>query len=54
MRLHFAYDGLLDARENGAVVRRAFVQKGLEAPSFEHLDRWIGLLSREAHISSVA
>lgn len=53
MRVGHVHDSLMAAREHGRVVRRVLREQGIEAPGFDHIDRWIGLLSREAQTAPV-
>jgi hypothetical protein len=54
MRVDLVYEQLRTAREIGAVVSRTLAAQGMDAPSFEHIDRWIAVLAREASLSPVA
>jgi hypothetical protein len=47
-RLEVLHGNLLEAREHGLVVARTLRARGVDPPSFEHLDRWLGVLSRTA------
>lgn len=48
IRVELVHNQLLAAREHGEVVTRTLRARGLDAPSFEHLDRWLGVLARTA------
>ncbi len=54
MRLDLVHEWLSTARENGAIVRRTLAKTASEAPSFDHLDRWIDLLARERQAAAAA
>jgi hypothetical protein len=54
LRLDHVRERLRDAQETGRVVRRSLIELGSDAPRFEHLDRWISLLSQEQILSGVA
>lgn len=54
MRIDLVYEQLRTAREIGAVVNRTLRAHAVEAPSFEHIDRWIAVLARETALSAVA
>lgn len=54
MRVDLVYEQLRTAREVGAVVNRTLASQGMDAPSFEHIDRWMAVLAREASLSPVA
>ena len=54
LRHDLVREGMRDAQETGRVVRRALINLGREAPSFEHLDRWIALLAQEKPLPAVA
>jgi len=54
MRIDLVYEQLRTAREVGAVVSRTLKAHAVEAPSFEHIDRWIAVLARETTLSAVA
>jgi hypothetical protein len=47
LRLDLVRESLRDAQETSRIVRRALLDLGGAAPSFEHLDRWISLLAQE-------
>lgn len=47
-RVELVHGHLLEAREHGEVITRTLNARDLEAPPFEHLDRWLGVLSRTA------
>jgi hypothetical protein len=54
LRLDLVRERLRDAQETGRVVRRSLIDLGAAAPNFEHLDRWISLLSQEQILSGIA
>ncbi len=54
MRVDLVYEQLRSAREIGGVVSRALKAHAVEAPSFEHIDRWIAVLARETALSAAA
>jgi hypothetical protein len=54
MRVDLVYEQLRSAREVGAVVSRTLKAHAVEAPSFEHIDRWIAVLARETSLSAAA
>jgi hypothetical protein len=54
LRLEVVHQQLLGAREHARAVRRAFFAKQITPPSFEHLDRWIGLLARQDELREAA
>jgi hypothetical protein len=37
---------LIEARDSAAVVTRTLSERELEVPNFDHLERWLGVLSR--------
>lgn len=41
---------LVSAREHARVIRRTLFSAGIKPPSFEHLDRWLGLLTPEVQL----
>jgi hypothetical protein len=47
-RVELLHGKLLEAREHGLVVARTLRARGIDPPSFEHVDRWLGVLSRIA------
>lgn len=53
MRIDLIHEQLVSARELGMRVRRALAEDG-KPPSFEHLDRWIGLIAREGALPVAA
>lgn len=53
MRVDLVHEQLRSAREVGAVVSRTLASQGTDVPSFEHIDRWIAVLAREASLSPV-
>lgn len=54
LRTHRVHDQLREARDHAAVVRRVLGEHGIDAPSFAHLDRWIGCLARVAGVTTAA
>jgi hypothetical protein len=54
LRADLVRERLRDAQENGRIVRRALLDLGPGAPTFEHLDRWIGLLAQEQILHGIA
>jgi hypothetical protein len=54
MRVDLVYEQLRSAREIATVVSRTLKEHAVEAPSFEHIDRWIAVLARETSLSAVA
>jgi hypothetical protein len=54
LRRDYVREQLLDARENGRLVRRALIDLGSKAPTFEHLDRWISVLAQEQALPTFA
>ena len=54
LRRDLICEQLRDAQEMGRIVRRALMDLGSEAPTFEHLDRWISLLTQEHSLSTFA
>lgn len=54
LRVDHVRERLRDARETGRVVRRALMNLGAGAPSFDHLDRWISLLAQEQVAQGIA
>ncbi|MBA3808935.1 MAG: hypothetical protein H0X28_11185 [Solirubrobacterales bacterium] len=54
MRADLVYEQLRTAREIGAVVTRTLRADAVEAPSFEHIDRWIAVLARETMLAAAA
>lgn len=53
MRVDLVYEQLRTAREVGAVVNRTLKAHAVEPPSFDHIDRWIAVLAREASLAPV-
>jgi hypothetical protein len=51
MRLDRVHRQLIEARDSAAVVTRTLSDRELEVPNFDHLERWLGVLSRltQAH-----
>jgi hypothetical protein len=45
---------LATAREHARVVRRALFAAQVPPPSFEHLDRWLGLLNQQVQLRLTA
>lgn len=54
LRRDHVREQLRDAQETGRVVRRALMDLGSKAPTFEHLDRWISLLAQEQSLPTFA
>jgi hypothetical protein len=54
MRLHEVHNDLVTARDHADVVRRALLARDVPVPSFDHLDRWLAVLSRVAGVSVAA
>ena len=54
MRIDAIHEDLRSARELGRLVRRTLVGNLKELPSFDHTDRWIRVLGREAEARAVA
>jgi hypothetical protein len=54
LKVDLVHEQLRNAREAGALVRRALFSKTARPPQFEHIDRWIGVLAREAELHAVA
>jgi hypothetical protein len=54
MRVNRLHDHISQARDRADLVRRTFEDAGLEAPSFDHLDRWLGVLARVATAARTA
>lgn len=48
MRIEEVHKELLEAQGHGQVVTRIMRQRGRTAPSFDHIDSWLGLLARVA------
>jgi hypothetical protein len=46
MRLDRVHRQLVEARDSSAVVTRTLADRQLELPNFDHLERWLGVLSR--------
>jgi hypothetical protein len=47
-RVELLHGKLLEVREHGLVVARSLRARGVDPPSFEHVDRWLGVLARTA------
>jgi hypothetical protein len=55
MRVDWIHEQLRDARGAGQAVRRALTTRDLrDIPRFDHLDRWIGVLARQAQVRAAA
>jgi hypothetical protein len=54
MRIDAIHEDLRSARELGRLVRRTLIGNLKELPSFDHTDRWIRVLGREAEARAVA
>lgn len=54
LRIDWIHERLRDARGAGTAVRMALSENGSDVPTFEHIDRWIGVLGRATQLSSVA
>ena len=54
MKLDLVHEELRDARELGRQVRRTLIGNLRELPSFDHTDRWIRVLGREAEARAAA
>lgn len=54
MKLDLIHEELRTARETGRLVRRTLIGNLAELPSFDHTDRWIRVLGREAEARAVA
>jgi hypothetical protein len=54
MKVEHVHNNLLEAREQSRVVRKALAAKGIIPPKFSHLDRWLGLIAREASVPEAA
>lgn len=54
LKVDLVHEELRNAREAGVLVRRALLSKTSRPPHFEHIDRWIGVLVREAELHAVA
>lgn len=54
MREDAVHEQLRDAREDGSVVRRVLAGQTDDLPSFDHLERWMGVLVREGGLSRAA
>ena len=52
MRIEEVHKQLLEAQGHAQVVTRVMRQRGKAAPSFDHIDSWLSLLSRVAGIRS--
>ncbi|MBI4261571.1 MAG: hypothetical protein HY658_13510 [Actinobacteria bacterium] len=48
MRIERVHADLLEAQGHGRVVHRVLTARGISPPSFDHLDRWLAVLSRIA------
>jgi len=54
MKLDAVHEDLRSARELGRQVRRSLIGKLRELPSFDHTDRWLRVLGREAEARAAA
>lgn len=54
LRIDLVHEQLRDAREHGAAVRRALARGTADVPDFDHIDRWIGVLSHEGGLAAAA
>jgi hypothetical protein len=54
MRVEFVLDRLRDADENSRLVRRILRSQGADAPSFEHIERWMAVIERGRALSVAA
>lgn len=54
MKLDLIHEELRTARETGRLVRRTLMSSLPELPSFDHTDRWIRVLGREAEARAAA
>lgn len=54
MKLDWIHEELRTARETGRLVRRTLISNLPELPSFDHTDRWIRVLGREAEARAAA
>lgn len=54
MKLDLIHEELRTARETGRLVRRTLMSNLRELPSFDHTDRWIRVLGREAEARAAA
>jgi hypothetical protein len=54
MKLDSVHEELRNARELGRHVRRTLIGNLRELPSFDHTDRWLRVLGREAEARAVA
>lgn len=52
MRIEEVHKQLLEAQSHAQVVTRVMRERGRQAPSFGHIDSWLGLLARVAGIRS--
>ena len=53
MRVDWVHERLRDARGAGAAIRKVLATEP-DIPTFEHIDRWIGVLGREKRLSAAA
>jgi hypothetical protein len=54
LRIDHVHEQLRDAREHGTAVRRALARHEVDIPSFDHIDRWIGVLAHEGGLAAAA
>ncbi len=54
LRRDWVHERLRDARGAGSAVRKALSNGGADLPTFEHLDRWIGVLARQTRLTAAA
>ncbi len=54
MRVDWIHERLRDARDAGAAVRKALLAEQGDLATFDHVDRWIGVLGREVELQAVA
>lgn len=54
LRVDLIHERLRDAREHGTAVGRALGRSTSDLPSFDHIDRWIGVLAHEGGLASAA
>jgi hypothetical protein len=50
MRREHVHRSFREARDFAAVVSRVLGEKRLQAPDFEHLERWLAVLSRSTDV----
>jgi hypothetical protein len=54
LRLHRVHQDLQEAVDHSKVVKRTLLTRGVPSPSFDHLERWIGVLSRVTGVHAAA